>query len=82
MPREKRRDTQTTNLKLLEAISGSSAFFCLSPDQQAAIAHLSRSTWYRRLRHPETFTINELRLMASKYKWSDDVILQIVRYSG
>lgn len=79
MPQIKMAEKQQKDRKLLEAIAGSSAFFSLSPDEQARIAGISRSSWYRRLAHPGQTTLDEFRRMAKRYRWDDAVILQIVR---
>ena len=76
---QKRQVHSVQDRKLLEAIAGSSAFFNLTPEQQAGIAHLSRASWYRRLKSPGYFTLDEFRWMVTRYNWSNDVVLQIVR---
>lgn len=79
MPQLKRSEKELKDRKLLEAIAGSSVFFDLSPDEQAQVAGISRSSWYRRLSNPGLFSIDEFRRMAKRYRWDDSVILQIVR---
>lgn len=79
MPQIKLSEKQLKDRKLLEAIAGSSVFFTLSPEEQARTAGLSRSSWYRRLKDPGIFTLDEFRRMVKKYHWDDSVILQIVR---
>lgn len=79
MPQSKQPETKIQNGRMLEAIAGSSAFFDLSPNEQARIAQVSRSTWYRRLSNPGQITLDEFRRMIQRYGWDDAVILQIVR---
>ena len=82
MPKLKRSKEDLANGRLLEAIAGSAAFYFLSPDELAMTARVSRSSWYRRLRKPGTFTLDEFRRLAWKFKWDDAVILQIVRWQA
>ena len=70
MPKLRMTDSQVQDALLRQAIKGSAGYFMLSVNEQAEIAGCTRATWYRRLNRPETFTVDELRSMIRKYKWS------------
>lgn len=74
MPKLRMTDTQVQDALLRQAIKGSAGYFMLSVNEQAEIAGCTRATWYRRLSRPETFTVDELRSMVRKYKWSAQTV--------
>lgn len=74
MPKLRMTDTQVQDALLRQAIKGSAGYFMLSVNEQAEIAGCTRATWYRCLSRPETFTVDELRSMVRKYKWSAQTV--------
>lgn len=69
MPKLRMTDTEVQDALLRQAIKGSAGYFQLVPDEQAAIAGVTRATWYRRLNTPSSFSLKELRRMAKRYHW-------------
>ena len=51
------------------AIDMAIAFYQLTSKDKPKICGLSRSTFYRRMEHPENFTLKELRKMAESFGW-------------
>lgn len=78
MPKLKKSPTELANTYLLTAIGSSAIFYADSPLQQARIVGLSRASWYRRLKAPGTFTVDELRKLARHYRWDNETLLKIV----
>ena len=79
MPKLKKTPQEEADLRLREAIAGSSTYLGLSIQAQAEVAGVGRSTWYRRLDHPGDFTLSEFRRMCRKYRWTEEQVLRIVR---
>lgn len=79
MPKLRQTATEIANAKIMEAIKGSAAFYCIPPEEQAGIAGVSRATWYRRLQYPGDFTVSEMRRMAKRYRWEDRAILAMMK---
>lgn len=77
MPKLKKSPDELANTYLLTAIGSSAIFYAHKPEKQAAIAGVSRASWYRRLKEPETFTLRELRRLARKYRWDDQTLRDI-----
>ena len=74
MPKLRMSDTQVQDALLRQAIKGSAGYFQLSVNEQAEIAGCTRATWYRRMNQPETFTVDELRSMIRRYKWTPQTV--------
>nr|DAI64278.1 MAG TPA: Regulatory protein-modification, helix-turn-helix, transcriptional regulator, DNA [Caudoviricetes sp.] len=60
MPRLRKPYAQSDYKLLLRAIDLKSLELGLGPAELALYAHISKDTFYRRLRRPETFQIGEL----------------------
>ena len=79
MPRTKQSKDALFDAKIRRAISGSAAFYDMGVDEQAFAAGVTRSTWYRRLKEPNTFTLYELRRMIRKFHWDNETIIEFLR---
>ena len=49
MPKLKQTSRDLANLRFMQAVKGSAAFYRTDTDEIALIAGVSRATWYRRL---------------------------------
>jgi hypothetical protein len=79
MPRIKQSKDAIFEAKLRKAISGSAAYYSMGVDEQAFAAGVTRSTWYRRLKQPNTFTLYELRRMIRRFHWDNETIIDFLR---
>lgn len=79
MPKLKMSAREHANAKLMQAIKGSSAYYDISPEDQAQIAGVSRATWYRRLQNPGDVTLDEFRRLCRRFHWDEKTVLEIIR---
>jgi len=59
---------QKEDLYLQKTLKGAAAYYKHTPEEQARKAGISYSTWYRRMRDPGTFTLQEIRRLIRYYK--------------
>ena len=69
------------NAKLNDASRKVYNFFCtgISDDQACRIMGYSKPTHYKRLKNPEKFTLDELRILYREAKLPDEVFLRMIR---
>lgn len=79
MARTKQTRDAIFDAKIRRAISGAAAYYGMGVDEQAFAAGVTRSTWYRRLKQPNTFTLYELRRMIRKFHWDNETIIEFLR---
>lgn len=78
MPTIRQNELMIQDANLRKAIKGAAGYFCLTSTEQAAIAGVTRATWYRRVNEPSNFSIRELRRMIHKYGWDSDTVCRFL----
>lgn len=78
MPKKATSAQELMNREFLAALRGGQARLGEQDGDTAQHMPNCRSTYYQRLRAPEKFTINDLRILAQRYKFTDYQLCQII----
>jgi len=78
MPKLKPSPTELKNREVLKVITGNMAGEGIDHKGLCKIAGFCETTYRKRMRHPETFTLLELRRISTGLKFSDEEKAMIV----
>lgn len=69
------------NSKLNDSARKIYSFFCtgISDEQVCKIMGYSRPTHYKRMKNPEQFTLEEIRILYRESKLPDEVFMRMIR---
>lgn len=84
MPKKAMTAQEQQNREFLAALRAGQTRLGERDTDTAQIMPDSKSTYYRRRREPELFTVRDMRILAQRYKFTDYQLCQIfgVEYRG
>jgi len=68
------KETNLQDLYVRKAIRGSAEFYQMSIEEQWRRLGMARATWYRRMKNPGDFTVDNLRQMIKMFHWDAETV--------